>query len=237
VTAFNGINLALKCADYQTSGGIAMAGRSAYIYDAGLYTLVDFPGALGSVAVRIGDDDRVLGGWLGDDQRIRGFLQQDGVFTTLEFPGALDTLPFDFNASGQIVGVYFDPAFLAHGFLLDGGLWHSFDYPGEQFTYPHGINDQGQIVGSYGPGWDGSRGFIAQIRRCLGPADSNCDGAVNSFDIDPFVQALTSPTAWESEYSCDFLCANDVDCDGAVNVFDIDPFVQCLIAGGCPPCP
>jgi hypothetical protein len=59
--------------------------------------------------------------------------------------------------------------------------------------------------------------------------DSNCDGAVNNFDIDPFVIALSSgQAAWEALFSCNYLCANDINRDGNVNNFDIDPFVQLL---------
>ena len=66
-------------------------------------------------------------------------------------------------------------------------------------------------------------------------ADSNCDGIVNNFDIDPFVLALTAgQAAWEALYPCDFFCANDINRDGVVDNFDIDPFVACLLSGGCP---
>jgi hypothetical protein len=58
--------------------------------------------------------------------------------------------------------------------------------------------------------------------------DLNCDGAVNVFDIDPFVLALTEPAAYASVYpDCDAMLA-DVTGDGAINVFDIDPFVSLL---------
>ena len=50
--------------------------------------------------------------------------------------------------------------------------------------------------------------------QCLNLADSNCDGSVNAFDIDPFVVALADRTTWEATYSCDYLCANDLDCNG-----------------------
>jgi parallel beta-helix repeat protein len=66
--------------------------------------------------------------------------------------------------------------------------------------------------------------------------DLNCDGARNTFDIDPFVLALTDPVGYAAGFpSCDYMLA-DVNCDGSVNAFDIDPFVSCL-TGGCPPCP
>ena len=69
--------------------------------------------------------------------------------------------------------------------------------------------------------------------RAFELADMNCDGAVNVFDIDPFVMALTDPVTYAAEFpACDYLLA-DVNHDGDVNVFDIDPFVTCLTNGGC----
>jgi T5SS/PEP-CTERM-associated repeat protein len=61
--------------------------------------------------------------------------------------------------------------------------------------------------------------------------DVNCDGLVNSFDIDPFVLALTNPAGYAAAYPhCSHLQA-DVNNDGAVNSFDIDPFVLLLTGG------
>ncbi len=58
--------------------------------------------------------------------------------------------------------------------------------------------------------------------------DLNCDGAVNAFDIDPFVLALGDPTAYLAAHEdCDLQNA-DANGDGAVNSFDIDPFVELL---------
>ena len=59
--------------------------------------------------------------------------------------------------------------------------------------------------------------------------DLNCDGAVNAFDIDPFVLALTDPAGYAAAWpNCDIMLA-DCNGDGAVNAFDIDPFVLLLI--------
>ena len=79
---------------------------------------------------------------------------------------------------------------------------------------------------------------LAQAQYTRG--DLNCDGSINSLDIDAFVLALTSTPPGYPEYyaaypSCDAMLA-DIDCDGSINSLDIDPFVQCL-TGGCPPCP
>ena len=63
------------------------------------------------------------------------------------------------------------------------------------------------------------------------PGDLNCDGAVNTFDIDPFVLALTDPAAYAEQFpGCDYLLA-DANGDGLVNAFDIDPFVLLLTGG------
>jgi hypothetical protein len=82
-------------------------------------------------------------------------------------------------------------------------------------------------------------GFWASVPG-FQPGDLNCDGLLNTFDIDPFVLALTSApgfAAYQAVYpDCDGMLA-DVNCDGYVNTFDIDPFVLCLTGGGCPPCP
>jgi len=58
--------------------------------------------------------------------------------------------------------------------------------------------------------------------------DLNCDGAVNNFDIDPFVLALSDPAGYAKQYpNCDRMLA-DCNGDGVVNNFDIDPFVKLL---------
>ena len=60
------------------------------------------------------------------------------------------------------------------------------------------------------------------------PGDTNCDGAVDSFDIDPFVLALTDVQAYAAQFpECDASSA-DVNGDGVINAFDIDPFVALL---------
>jgi len=60
------------------------------------------------------------------------------------------------------------------------------------------------------------------------PGDLNCDGAINNFDIDPFVLALTNPAGYAQQYpNCNRMLA-DINGDGIVNNFDIDPFVLLL---------
>jgi len=68
--------------------------------------------------------------------------------------------------------------------------------------------------------------------HAFAPGDLNCDGAVNAFDIDPFVLALTNPDGYAASFPlCDVLLA-DANGDGLVNAFDIDPFVEIVVGGG-----
>jgi len=60
--------------------------------------------------------------------------------------------------------------------------------------------------------------------------DLNCDGSVNFADINPFVQILSNPTAWQTMYpDCPF-ATGDINTDGSVNFGDINPFVALLTA-------
>jgi len=64
--------------------------------------------------------------------------------------------------------------------------------------------------------------------------DLNCDDAVNNFDIDAFVLALTDPAGYKAAYPDCERDLGDINGDGVVDNFDIDPFVECLSQGGCP---
>lgn len=63
--------------------------------------------------------------------------------------------------------------------------------------------------------------------------DANCDGLVNTFDIDPFIMALVDPVGWQQQYpDCNILLL-DFNRDGMVNALDISGFLAALF-GGCP---
>ncbi len=65
----------------------------------------------------------------------------------------------------------------------------------------------------------------------IGPmvGDLNCDGALDAFDIEPFILALLDPIGYAAAYpDCDRNLA-DVNGDGAVDAFDIEPFVALLV--------
>jgi len=62
-------------------------------------------------------------------------------------------------------------------------------------------------------------------------ADTNCDGVVDTADIDNFVYVVVHGTA--APGCPESLQAADVNGDGVVDTADIDAFVAAVIAGGC----
>ncbi len=60
------------------------------------------------------------------------------------------------------------------------------------------------------------------------PGDTNCDGTVDFFDIDPFLLALFDPAGYATAFpTCDIASA-DANGDTTVDFFDIDAFLQIL---------
>ncbi len=55
--------------------------------------------------------------------------------------------------------------------------------------------------------------------------DCDCDRDIDYFDIDPFILALSNPSAYDANYpNCSRYNA-DADMDGDIDFFDIDPFI------------
>lgn len=67
---------------------------------------------------------------------------------------------------------------------------------------------------------------------CICRGDTNCDGAVDNFDIDPFVLAIVDPDGYAVAFPACSTSHGDVNGDGVFNNFDIDPFVDLILAGG-----
>jgi hypothetical protein len=55
------------------------------------------------------------------------------------------------------------------------------------------------------------------------PCDANCDGAVDAFDVEPFISLLVGGGTPCSP------CAADANNDGVIDAFDIEPFISCLV--------
>ncbi|MCG3127107.1 MAG: Xyloglucanase [Phycisphaerae bacterium] len=74
-----------------------------------------------------------------------------------------------------------------------------------------------------------TQGRGAWSARIAIPGDMNGDGAVNGFDIDPLVLAMTDPEAFAANYpDVDPSLAGDLNGDGKLEFFDVDRFVALL---------
>jgi hypothetical protein len=70
---------------------------------------------------------------------------------------------------------------------------------------------------------DRSEALIWRSTGC-DACDANCDGAVDAFDIEPFIDLLVNPNPTPCAP-----CTGDVNGDGTIDAFDIEPFINCLV--------
>lgn len=168
------------------------------------------------------------------------------------FNGVYQWMPaMDVAPNGRIDAVWYDTRYgsaspprsaLYYSASLDGGqrwshnrrLTDAFDTT-VGFPVQSKIGDYIQIVSqnetvniAYAATHNGEQDiWFLRIRPFL-IGDLNCDGAVNSFDIDGFVLAITNPEAYALTHpGCDRF-NGDTNNDGAVNAFDIDGFVNLI---------
>jgi uncharacterized membrane protein len=99
-------------AEYQVNGRAELV----FIYNAGVYTTIAFPGATNTVADSINDRGQITGYWENTTAKY-AFVYINGQYTTIAPPGGSTPLAFSINKSGQIVGCYSTVA--NHGFLAD----------------------------------------------------------------------------------------------------------------------
>ena len=135
---------------------------------------------------------------------------------------------YGINADGTVVGTSNAAAFRWESGLLEdlNGLigadqnW--------RLDAARRVNDVGQIVGT-GQHFGQPRGFLL-TPFLLG--DMNCDGTVNLGDINPFVLAISNPSAWQITFAGCSILNGDINHDGVFGFGDINPFVTLLSQGG-----
>lgn len=115
-----------------------------------IFTTIDYPGAVLTVAYGINPAGDIVGGYSDSTNYSRGFVFRNGIFTSLEWPGATWTEAYGINPQGDIVGQYgWDDGVTrtVHGFLLRHGVMYPIDVDGQQNTMPFKITAEGMIVG------------------------------------------------------------------------------------------
>ena len=143
------------------------AGRG-YLYNNGVFTTINFPGATSTGVGGINDAGEIVGQYTDSGGTSHAFLDNNGVFTTMDIdiPGGGTFFLTGINNAGEIVGYYQGDSAVWHGFVDNNGNLITIDAPGAfpsvgGGTYTGGINNAGQVVGYY---FDNNRvehGFLA----------------------------------------------------------------------------
>jgi chitinase len=131
---------------------VAIGGLNhGFLYDNGVFTLFDVPGAKTTSPLAINDQGQIVGYYV-NQSGAHGFLYENDVFIPLDVPGATGTYATAINNRGQIVGFYDDSQSRGRGFLYDDGAFTTIDPPDASFTdapsFGYAINDRGQNAGS-----------------------------------------------------------------------------------------
>ncbi|MFH1746663.1 MAG: right-handed parallel beta-helix repeat-containing protein [Planctomycetota bacterium] len=106
---------------------------------------------------------------------------------------------------------------------ITDGWW--FDGPQGRF-----LEIRARFKGSC-PGEPFATPVLCDLSASDGIADMNCDGIVNSYDIDGFICALSPSCDYEALYPHCYRLSADCNGDGIANSYDIDCFIA-LVSGG-----
>jgi probable HAF family extracellular repeat protein len=168
-TSANGINAAGQIVgNFDVVTTDHRASTHAFIYDNGVFTIFDFPGAYSTQAFAINSAGDIVGGMaLPGVGGASGFIYSRGTFTPISNPNAtapngnLLTVANGINERGDIAGFFTDVG-AYRGFVYDHGTFTTLDFPpgGDIPMIPLGINNSGSIVG-YFNSVNGHHGFLA----------------------------------------------------------------------------
>lgn len=123
--------------------------------------LPDYPGALATYAMQLGNGNEFIGFYSTNLVTYQGFFYNSGVFQSLSDPARTEGTTFilGLDSAGTLVGFSEDSRGAnTHGVMRPvGGTVEQFSVPGSLETAPVGINDAGEIVGTYRDvrGWHG----------------------------------------------------------------------------------
>jgi len=141
--------------------------------------------------------------------------ERDALFAPGTFPMAQVS-----DRAGNAFFYTFDAAGTVFGFGQRGRQWWSFETGAGVSVNAMAIAANGRLlVGN-------SETLKAYVAPVLG--DLNCDGALNAFDIEPFILALANPTNYAKRYPQCHRSLADINGNGVVNASDLKRFVLLL---------
>jgi probable HAF family extracellular repeat protein len=128
----------------------AVPGEHSFLYKAGKYVALAYPGAKETGAQDLNNSGQVVGDFP-DAKGTHGFiyLENVGVFTpVLDCPTGTVTALRGINNGGQIVGGCIDAQGNEHPFLYMAGALNPILVPGAISAGIIGINDRAQVIGN-----------------------------------------------------------------------------------------
>lgn len=244
VLAFGGNRASVVSADGNLIGGFAQgtSSRTPAIWNGLLTgeTLDPTAGARGEVMGMNDAGTIMLGTWAtteNDNRAVKWTLGMTGWQREMLGTGSMQNfwvgVPMDISDQGTIVGFDFRLGNRV-AWLLEGGVPPYLDL--KTYVNAHGgavpladtlfvcqaISTNGRrIIGHGGP-----RAWMVTL-ELLG--DMNCDGLVDTDDIEPFTQALLDPAGYETAFPLCTIARANMNQDAGVNSLDIQGFVSDLL--------
>lgn len=119
-----------------------------FLYSAGSFSSLSYPGSQGTRATGINDSGQVVGFYNATTaSAASGFLYSGGSYATLNFPNSYSTAPSGINSSGEVVGGVQPTSTTQSGFYYNGTTFTTVTYPGATATTLISINDSGVMTG------------------------------------------------------------------------------------------
>jgi hypothetical protein len=122
-----------------------------FTYRNGMFTKVDFPGAINTFVFGVNDARLLTLQYFGTDNHTHSTFLAHGEFLAADVPGATDSFIHSVNIRGAAVYSWEDSRNLSHSALrTPEGRYTKFDFPGAVGgTFADGINEDGVIVGVF----------------------------------------------------------------------------------------
>jgi uncharacterized membrane protein len=146
-------------------GSIRDAARHThgFLLQDGVLTILDFPGAVLTIAEGINDHGEICGLFQPNGLSVHGFRLDSQGFTSIDHPGARGlgfTEAIGINNQGDISGFFLDSFGRDNPFIYSAGTFQDVVVPGGFSPFLEGLDDHGAAVGGYRDLHGGSHGFV-----------------------------------------------------------------------------
>ncbi len=158
--AFYGINNAGAAAGWCTSTKTGL--YTGFVYNAGKFAAVNFPGSSGTQAIGINDKGDVVGLYLDSGSVQHGFLKKGKKYTSIDVTGDTSTEAWGINNAGQMAVFAINSSGSYEGFVYNGKTFKKISDPnaGTSGTIVRDVNNKGDVAGAYFDSSGSEVGFL-----------------------------------------------------------------------------